>query len=203
MTGSNRERVGAAVREQRVVAIVRERSADAALERATALVDAGVRVVEVSLTTPDALGAIVELVGVAGERAVVGAGTVLDADDAERAIGAGARFLVAPTLSVAVIELAVAADIAVVPGAATPTEMLAAHRAGADFVKVFPASVWSPRALADLLAALPQLQLVPTGGVGLDTAPDWIRAGAAAVGMGSALSTAADLADLLPSLRVG
>ena len=122
---------------------------------------------EVSLTTPDALRAlIVELVGSRAGGAVVGAGTVLDTDDAERSIAAGARFLVAPTLSVAVIELAVAADIAVVPGAATPTEMLAAHRAGADFVKVFPASIWTPKAVEDLLAALPQLRLVPTGGVG-------------------------------------
>jgi 2-dehydro-3-deoxyphosphogluconate aldolase/(4S)-4-hydroxy-2-oxoglutarate aldolase len=197
---SNRESVGAAVREQRVVAIVREQSGSAALERGAALVEAGVRVVEISLTTPDALGAITELVGAAGDRAVVGAGTVLDTDDAERAIAAGARFLVAPTLSVPVIELAVAADIAVVPGAATPTEMLTAHRAGADFVKIFPASVWTPRAVKDLLAALPQLRLLPTGGVALDTAPDWIRAGAAAVGMGSALSTG-NLAELLRSLE--
>jgi 2-dehydro-3-deoxyphosphogluconate aldolase/(4S)-4-hydroxy-2-oxoglutarate aldolase len=197
---SNRESVVSAVREQRVVAIVRERSAAAALRRAVALVEAGARVVEISLTTPDALGAIAELAGVAGNRAVVGAGTVLDTTDAERSIAAGARFLVAPTLSVPVIELAVAADIAVVPGAATPTEMLAAHRAGADLVKIFPASVWTPRAVGDLLAALPQLGLVPTGGVTLDTAADWIRAGAAAVGMGSALS-ADTLADLLRSLR--
>ena len=196
---SNRESVGAAVREQRVVAIVREPSGAAALERAVALVEAGARVVEISLTTPDALPALTELVSRAGD-AVVGAGTVLDTDDAERSIAAGARFLVAPTLSVPVIELAVAADIAVVPGAATPTEMLAAHRAGADFVKIFPASVWTPKAVQDLLAALPQLRLVPTGGVSLATAPDWIRAGAAAVGMGSALS-AETLADLLRSLE--
>lgn len=196
---SNRQRVAAAVREQRVVAIVRERSGAAALERAVALVEAGARVVEISLTTPDALPALTELVSRAGD-AVVGAGTVLDTDDAERSIAAGARFLVAPTLSVPVIELAVAADIAVVPGAATPTEMLAAHRAGADFVKIFPASIWTPKAVQDLLAALPQLRLVPTGGVSLDTAPDWIRAGAAAVGMGSALS-ADTLADLLRSLE--
>ncbi len=196
---TNRELVGAAVREQRVVAIVRERSGAAALERAVALVEAGARVVEISLTTPDALPALTELVSRAGD-AVVGAGTVLDTDDAERSIAAGARFLVAPTLSVPVIELAVAADIAVVPGAATPTEMLAAHRAGADFVKIFPASVWTPRAVQDLLAALPQLRLVPTGGVGLDTARDWISAGAAAVGMGSAIS-AENLAELLRSLE--
>jgi 2-dehydro-3-deoxyphosphogluconate aldolase/(4S)-4-hydroxy-2-oxoglutarate aldolase len=101
---------------------------------------------------------------------------------------------------VPVIELAAAADIAVVPGAATPTEMLTAHRAGADFVKIFPASVWTPRAVKDLLAALPQLRLVPTGGVALDTARDWISAGAAAVGMGSALS-AENLAELLRSLE--
>jgi 2-dehydro-3-deoxyphosphogluconate aldolase/(4S)-4-hydroxy-2-oxoglutarate aldolase len=195
---SNRESVAAAVREQRVVAIVRERSGAAALERAVALVEAGARVVEISLTTPDALPALTELVSRAGD-AVVGAGTVLDTDDAERSIAAGARFLVAPTLSVPVIELAVAADIAVVPGAATPTEMLAAHRAGADFVKIFPASIWTPKAVKDLLAALPQLRLVPTGGDSPDTAPDWIRAGAAAVGMGSALS-ADNLADVLRSL---
>jgi 2-dehydro-3-deoxyphosphogluconate aldolase/(4S)-4-hydroxy-2-oxoglutarate aldolase len=179
---------------------VRERSGQAALERGAALVEAGARVVEISLTTPEALDAMTELVGVAGKRAVVGAGTVLDTEDAERSIAAGARFLVAPTLSLPVIELAAAADIAVVPGAATPTEMLAAHRAGADFVKIFPASVWTPRAVKDLLAALPQLRLVPTGGVSLDTAPDWIRAGAAAVGMGSAL-TAGNLAALLRSLE--
>jgi 2-dehydro-3-deoxyphosphogluconate aldolase/(4S)-4-hydroxy-2-oxoglutarate aldolase len=195
----NREQVRAAIAQQRVVAIVRERTGAAALERAVALVEAGARVVEISLTTPDALPAVEALARRAGS-AVIGAGTVLDTAAAEAAIAAGARFLVAPTLSIPVIELAAAADIAVIPGAATPTEMLAAHRAGADFVKIFPASIWSPRAVKDLLAALPMLRLVPTGGVALDTAPDWSRAGAAAVGMGSAL-TASTFADLRRSLE--
>ncbi|MFC4948210.1 bifunctional 4-hydroxy-2-oxoglutarate aldolase/2-dehydro-3-deoxy-phosphogluconate aldolase [Pseudonocardia sp. GCM10023141] len=196
----------AAVAEQGVVAIVRERSGPAALERAMALVDAGVRVVEVSLTTPDALPTITALAAAAGDRALVGAGTVVDVDQARQAVAAGARFLVAPVLCEQVIAYAAASGVGVLPGAATPTEMLAAHRAGADLVKVFPATTWTPRALADVLVALPHLRLVPTGGVGLADAPEWVRHGAVAVGIGSALTAAPGrdlrgvVADLVGSL---
>jgi 2-dehydro-3-deoxyphosphogluconate aldolase/(4S)-4-hydroxy-2-oxoglutarate aldolase len=141
---------------------------------------------------------------VTGDR-VLGAGTVLDATTARLAILAGARLLVTPTLVEDVIEVAQRYDVATVIGCSTPTEMLRATTLGADLVKVFPASLWSPRSLADVLAALPQLDLVPTGGISPDEAAGWISAGARAVGIGSGLTRgddpAARVSTLLSSVR--
>jgi 2-dehydro-3-deoxyphosphogluconate aldolase/(4S)-4-hydroxy-2-oxoglutarate aldolase len=180
--------VVSAIRAQRVVAIIRAESCARAVETGRALFAAGMRAVEVSLTTPGGLDAIAELNSYRPAPAYLGAGTVLTADKAAAAADAGATFLVAPNLDIAVIDQGHRDGLAVIPAASTPTEMLQAQAAGADLIKLFPASLWTPAALADVRAALPQLGLVPTGGVTLGTAPEWIRAGSVAVGLGSALS---------------
>jgi 2-dehydro-3-deoxyphosphogluconate aldolase/(4S)-4-hydroxy-2-oxoglutarate aldolase len=122
-----------------------------------------------------------------GDQCLIGVGSVLDAPTARAAVLAGADYIVSPTLKEDVIEMAHRYGKAVVPGALTPTETLSAWEAGADMVKVFPANHFGPRYFKDLLAPMPQLKLTPTGGVDLDTAADWLKAGAACLGVGSAL----------------
>ncbi|MFE3448835.1 bifunctional 4-hydroxy-2-oxoglutarate aldolase/2-dehydro-3-deoxy-phosphogluconate aldolase [Nonomuraea sp. NPDC059194] len=168
----------------RVIGIVRAPSAEIALSYGRRLACAGLTAVEVSLSTPDALGAVRAL----ASEAFVGAGTVLDASQAVMAIEAGARFLVCPALSTEVVRAGHRHGVPVVAGASTPTEIVAALEAGADLVKLFPAAQSSPGALRDILQALPQAPLVPTGGVSAATAPAWIAAGAVAVGMGDELT---------------
>lgn len=177
----------AEVTSQRVIGIVRAGSADDAYDAASRLADAGLRAIEVSLTTPGALTVVARL---AAERpaAVIGAGTVLDAAAASRAIEAGARFLVAPSCSPAVIATAHRHDVVAVPGVLTATELVTALESGADLVKLFPASALTPRVLGDLLGPFPHARLVPTGGVAVTEAAAWITAGAVAVGLGSALA---------------
>lgn len=193
------------ITESGVVGIVRTDSPERAVDLARQIWDAGVTAVEIALTTPGGLDAIAELNTDVPEGCVLGAGTVLDAAGARLAVQAGAQLLVTPTLVEPVIETARRYGAATVIGTATPTEMLHAQTVGADLVKVFPASQWTPRTLADVLQALPQLRCVPTGGVGPADAADWIRAGAVAVGIGSALTKGDDpatqVAALLESVR--
>jgi 2-dehydro-3-deoxyphosphogluconate aldolase/(4S)-4-hydroxy-2-oxoglutarate aldolase len=193
------------ITESGVVGIVRTDNPGRAVELAKQIWSAGVTAVEVALTTPGGLDAIAELNRDVPDGCVLGAGTVLDATTARLAVLAGARLLVTPTLVEGVIETAQRFGAATVIGTATPTEMLRAQTLGADLVKVFPASQWTPKTLADVLQALPQLRCVPTGGVGPSDAADWIRAGAVAVGIGSALTKGADpatqVAALLESVR--
>ncbi|WP_217493842.1 bifunctional 4-hydroxy-2-oxoglutarate aldolase/2-dehydro-3-deoxy-phosphogluconate aldolase [Humibacillus sp. DSM 29435] len=177
-----------AIATYRYIAIVRAPDADTAFVQTSALLSLGAGVVEISLTTPDALDAIRRVVR-AHPMALVGAGTVLDAVSAISAIRAGARLLVTPALHPEVIAAAGRYGVVVVPGCATPTEMLHAHELGAHAVKLFPARLWTPAALADVREALPQLHIVPTGGVSIDSVPAWLRAGAFAVGIGSALAS--------------
>ncbi|MEV2269690.1 bifunctional 4-hydroxy-2-oxoglutarate aldolase/2-dehydro-3-deoxy-phosphogluconate aldolase [Nonomuraea africana] len=183
----------------RVIGIIRASSADLAVSYGTRLAAAGLGAIEVSLSTPDALDAIGTLV--AQERdALVGAGTVIDPHQAVLAIEAGARFLVCPTLSTEVIRTGNRHGVPVVAGASTPTEIVAALEAGADLVKLFPASQSSPKALRDLLQALPHAPIVPTGGITSATAAEWIAAGAVAVGMGGEL-TRGEPEDTEPRVR--
>ncbi|MEP7330976.1 MAG: bifunctional 4-hydroxy-2-oxoglutarate aldolase/2-dehydro-3-deoxy-phosphogluconate aldolase [Terracoccus sp.] len=188
------------VAEHRVIAIVRAPDGETAFAQSNALLVAGAGVVEISLTTPDALDAIRRCVRV-HPSAVVGAGTVLDAASAVAAVRAGARLLVTPTLNADVIAAAGRYGVVVIPGCATPTEMLRAHELGAHAVKLFPARQWTPAAMADVREALPQLNIVPTGGVSIDSASQWLEAGALAVGIGSALTRAAT-DQMQKSLRV-
>jgi len=180
-----------ALRRHGVVAIVRTATPDKALENARLLLSSGLHVLEVAMTTPGALGVVEQLRAEAPE-ALIGAGTVTTVDRASAAIDAGAQFLVSPNLRTDVITLAGRHRVATIPGCLTPSEMLDAMEAGATAVKIFPAHLWTPAALKGMLEALPALPCVPTGGIGPDTAPEWVRAGALAVGIGASLTTAAD-----------
>ncbi|MET9291396.1 bifunctional 4-hydroxy-2-oxoglutarate aldolase/2-dehydro-3-deoxy-phosphogluconate aldolase [Streptomyces sp. NPDC003077] len=173
---------------QRVFAIVRSESYDEASATADTLLSAGITSLEISLTTPFALEAVTTLTRELGDDAVIGAGTVLDATSARMAVDAGARFLVSPSLDAEVIRTGHRYGIPVFPGVATPTEMVRAMELGADALKLFPASAHRPDWLRDVRAALPQAPVVPTGGVTIESAPEWIAAGAVAVGMGASLA---------------
>lgn len=188
------------IREQGIVAIVRsstEAEADRVVQQ---LLLSGLRAIEVSLVTPGALAVIRRAVAAAPEGVMIGVGTALTVDDVRSAAEAGARFVVSPIVHRGVIETSLDAGLDTLPGAATPTEALQAIEWGSTLVKIFPASLWSPAILREVLTALPALQTVPTGGVGLDSAADWIRSGAVAVGIGSALSRAADPAQVARQL---
>jgi len=152
-----------------------------------ALAAGGVRAIEVTTTIPGALDALAALKRSPIGQILLGAGTVLDAETARLAILAGARFIVSPTFSARVVELCHRYDVVAMPGAYTPTELVTAWEAGADLVKVFPAGGLGPGYLADLRGPLPQLRLVPTGGVTADNAGAFLAAGAVAVGVGGAL----------------
>ncbi len=176
------------IRSAGLIAIMRARSADQLLAAADALLAGGVRAIEVTFTTPDALGVIEGARARFGAAEVCfGAGTVLDPESARAAILAGAQFIVAPNLNPAVIALGRRYSVPVLPGAYTPTEIVAAWEAGAAMVKVFPADVGGPGFIRALRAPLPQIELVPVGGVTLANTASFVRAGAAAVGVGSAL----------------
>ena len=178
-----------------VIAIVRAPSADKFLPIGEALLAGGVIAVELTMTTPGALQAIEEGVRQLGERAVVGVGTVLDLATCRAAIAAGAEFVVTPICRTELVKAAHAADRPVMLGAYTPTEAQAAHEAGADFVKLFPADGLGPAYIKALRAPLPHLRIVPTGGVDANTAGAFIKAGCAALGVGSALVSAQILRD--------
>ncbi|MGP3987024.1 bifunctional 4-hydroxy-2-oxoglutarate aldolase/2-dehydro-3-deoxy-phosphogluconate aldolase [Streptomyces sp. 3N207] len=178
--------------EQRVFAIVRADSYEKATATADILLGAGLTSLEISLTTPYALDAISTLRRETGDDSVIGAGTVLDSASARLAVDAGARFLVSPSLDEEVIRTGHRYGVPVFPGITTPTEMVRALELGADGLKLFPASQYGPGWLRDVRAALPQAPVLPTGGVTVEAAPEWIAAGAVACGMGSALTEGED-----------
>lgn len=180
---AGRAEVVARIRTRRVVAILR---CDEPLRVGTAIIERGVDVVEVPLGVPGALSAISSLAA-SHPSALVGAGTVMTAQDAARALDAGARFLLSPVLRPEVVAAAHAGDAAAMPGAFTPTEIDACARAGADLVKLFPADRLTPADLRVLLAALPGVPMMPTGGISAANAAEWLAAGAVAVGVGGAL----------------
>jgi 2-dehydro-3-deoxyphosphogluconate aldolase/(4S)-4-hydroxy-2-oxoglutarate aldolase len=175
------------IRNTGVIAIMRARSSDQLLRAADAIREGGVCAIEVTMTTPGALRVIEEATGRYGRDVAFGAGTVLDPESARAAILAGAQFVVGPSLNPAVIELCRRYSVPVLPGAFTPTEIVVAWQAGADMVKVFPANLGGPGLIKALKAPLPQIELVPVGGVELDNVAEFIRAESAAVGVGSAL----------------
>jgi 2-dehydro-3-deoxyphosphogluconate aldolase/(4S)-4-hydroxy-2-oxoglutarate aldolase len=189
------------VRETGVIAIMRAQSSGQLIAAADAIRTGGVNVIEVTMTTPGALQVISEAKERYGQDVLFGAGSVLDAETARATILAGADFVVAPTLNLEVIALCRRYSVPVIPGCYTPTEMLTAWEAGADMVKLFPASVGGPALVKAILAPLPQLQIVPVGGVDLDTAAAFIQSGASALGVGSSLINqrlleAGDMAEL-------
>jgi len=170
-----------------VVAIVRFERAEQLVQVAQAIRAGGVNVIEFTMTTPNALKVIEESAQEFGEEVLLGAGTVLDPETARAAILAGAQFIVSPTLNPRTIEVCHRYSKVVVPGTLTPTEILTAWEWGADLIKVFPADFGGPAYIKAVLAPLPQVKLVPTGGVSLENTADFIKAGAVAVAVGSNL----------------
>ena len=176
------------LRDVGIIPIIRASSADVVVPVAEALLQAGLPVVEITMTVPNAIDAIGAVAKRFGGKVLVGAGTVTDAETARRAVDAGAVFIVTPCLVPEVIEAARNANVAVLPGALTPTEVFDAHRAGGDMVKVFPVqSVGGAAYLRALRGPFPDIPLVPTGGVTLDNIGEMFKAGAAAVGVGTEL----------------
>ena len=177
----------ARVTECGLVAVVRAPDPTHLVEVIRALADGGVTISEVTFTVPNALDVIRRAKKELGDRVMLGAGTILDPETARAAFLAGAEFLVSPTLNLDVIRMARRYDKLVFPGAFTPTEILAAWEAGADVVKVFPAEVVGPAFFKAMRGPLPQVKLMPTGGVDLTTAGEFLRAGAVCLGVGSQL----------------
>jgi 2-dehydro-3-deoxyphosphogluconate aldolase/(4S)-4-hydroxy-2-oxoglutarate aldolase len=170
-----------------VVAIIRAASSGELIDVVNALREGGLTCIEVTMTTPNALEVIRAAREQLGEAAAIGVGTVLDAETARAAILAGAQFVVAPITDIPTIELCRRYSVPVLPGALTPTEIVRAWQAGADFVKVFPTGSLGAQYLSDIRGPLPHIKIVPTGGITLENAADFIKAGASAVGIGSAL----------------
>jgi 2-dehydro-3-deoxyphosphogluconate aldolase / (4S)-4-hydroxy-2-oxoglutarate aldolase len=170
-----------------IIAILRASSSQALIDAAMALKDGGITAIEVTMTTPGALQTIEKASEKFTDEILFGAGSILDPESARAAILAGARFIVMPTTNLRVIELCRRYSTLVLPGAYTPTEIISAWEAGADMVKLFPASVGGPDMVRALLAPLPQVKLVPVGGIDIDNVASYIRAGAVAVGAGSSL----------------
>ena len=175
------------IRASGIIAIMRAKSSDQLIAAADAIRAGGVQVIEVTMTTPGALAVIAEARRRYGQEVLFGAGTVLDAETGRAAILAGGDFIVGPTLNLELIALCHRYSIPVIPGCYTPTECLTAWEAGADMIKLFPASTGGPEMIKAILAPLPQLQIVPVGGVDLSTAAEFIAKGAAALGVGSSL----------------
>lgn len=174
-----------------IVPVVRAASADEAVLAVEAIKAGGIAILEITMTVPGAVKVIEELATRYGDEAVVGAGTVLDQETARACIDAGANFVVSPSLNIPTIELCVSRSIPIFPGALTPTEVVTAWQAGADAVKIFPCgAVGGAKYLTSLKAPLPQVKMIPTGGISLTTAASFIEAGAFALGVG------ADLVDL-------
>ncbi|HEY2434386.1 MAG TPA: bifunctional 4-hydroxy-2-oxoglutarate aldolase/2-dehydro-3-deoxy-phosphogluconate aldolase [Vicinamibacterales bacterium] len=183
----SRARIAGDIERLGIVAVIRMK--DPAKLRAVfdALADGGVKAIEVTMTVPGAVDLIRQLAASLPAGVVLGAGTVIDVPTARAVIDAGARFIVSPVFRRDVVTTCLEHGIVAAPGCFSPTEILDAHDLGADIVKVFPATALGPQYIKDLRAPMPQLKLMPTGGVTLDNAGDWIRAGAVAVGVGSAL----------------
>ena len=170
-----------------VVAVIRMREPEKLMAVVDALGEGGVRALEVTMTVPGAIELIGQLAPTLPEGFVLGAGTILDAETARLAILAGAQFIVGPVFRPEVVAMCHRYDIAAMPGCFTPTEILAAWEAGADVVKVFPATALGPGFFKDVRGPLPQVKLMPTGGVTLENAGQWIAAGAVAIGAGTAM----------------
>lgn len=183
----NRSQITQKVIDNGAVAVVRLKDPDKFLKVAEALREGGLFSIEITLTVPNAFQLIERTVKEFGDNLFVGVGSVLNAESAQKAIDAGANYVVSPVFKKEIIETAHKSDIPAMPGCFTPTEMQIAHEAGADIIKVFPADVVGMAFFKAVKAPMPHLKMMPTGGVTLTNAGDWIKAGACAVGVGSAL----------------
>tara|TARA_B100001245_G_scaffold195214_1_gene153983 strand:+ start:1248 stop:1907 length:660 start_codon:yes stop_codon:yes gene_type:complete len=184
---SEREKIVSGIEAEGLVAIVRVRRPELTLPLAKALVAGGIRAVELTMSIPNALEAVRTIDRELGDKILLGVGTVIDDDTCRAAIDAGAKYIISPITRLSLVAAAHALDRPVMLGAYTPTEAQAAHEAGSDFVKIFPADTLGPSYIKSLLAPLPHLKIVPTGGVNLDTMEAYLAAGSAALGTGSAL----------------
>jgi len=184
---SEREKIVSEIEAEGLVAIVRVSRPELTLPLAKALVAGGVRAVELTMSIPNALEAVRTIDRELGDEILLGVGTVIDDDTCRAAIDAGAKYVISPITRPSLVAAAHALDRPVMLGAYTPTEAQTAHEAGSDFVKIFPADTLGPSYIKSLLAPLPHLKIVPTGGVNLDTMEAYLAAGSAALGTGSAL----------------
>ncbi len=175
------------IEECGIVAIIRANSSNELIEAAEAIRVGGVNVIEITMTTPDAFRVISEVSTRLGDAVLIGVGSVLDSETARAAMLAGAEFVVSPVTKPEVIEICNRYGKIVIPGAFTPTEILDAWENGADYVKVFPSSGVGPSYIKDIKAPLPQIPLIPTGGISAENAAEYITAGATALGVGSSL----------------
>ncbi len=175
------------IKDNGVVAIIRDAKEETILEIAQALKDGGVKTLEITVETPKVIPLIEKVSEEFKDDLIVGAGTVLDPETARAAIMAGAKFIFSPTVNVETIKMAKRYGVISIPGALTPTEILTAYENGADVIKVFPANVFGPKYLKDVHGPLPHIPLMPTGGIDLNNVADFIRAGGVAVGLGSSL----------------
>jgi 2-dehydro-3-deoxyphosphogluconate aldolase / (4S)-4-hydroxy-2-oxoglutarate aldolase len=190
----NKAEISKRIVEIGVVPVVRASSAAQAVAAAEAVCAGGISVVEVTMTVPGAVEVIAQLVKTLGSAVTVGAGTVLNADSARRCLDAGAQFLVSPGFDLETVKFACSQGVLMMAGALTPTEVITAWDAGSDFVKIFPCgNVGGAKYIKALKGPLPQIPMIPTGGVNLNTAAEFIQAGSAAVGVGGELVLAAAL----------
>ena len=183
-----KEQILSFITEIGIVPVVRTASAEGALRSIDAIYEGGIRAAEITMTVPGAIRALEKCADAFGDRLVLGAGTVLDPETARACMLAGAEFFVSPSLKLSTIEMAKRYSKVVMPGALTPTEVLAAWEAGADIVKVFPCgNVGGPKYIKALRAPFPHIEMIPTGGVNLETAGEFLKAGACAVAVGGEL----------------
>ncbi len=183
----NRREIVQKLEDSGIVAVIRLSGPENLDKIIDALARGGVRALEITMTTPNAVGIIRDISKTLSSDFLIGAGTVLSAEDAEAVIKAGAQFVVSPVFDPEIIKLAHLFDKAVLPGAFSATEIFAAWKAGADIVKVFPATAVGPQYFKDIHGPLPQVKLTPTGGVTIENAEEFIRCGAVCLGAGSAL----------------
>ncbi|MFH0992460.1 MAG: bifunctional 4-hydroxy-2-oxoglutarate aldolase/2-dehydro-3-deoxy-phosphogluconate aldolase [bacterium] len=183
----NREQTLSRIVSTGVVAVIRMKDAQKLKKVIEAVSAGGIKSIEITMTVPGAVEIIREISKSISTDVLIGAGTVVDKDTAKAVIDAGAAFVVGPILNLEVLQYCHDRDIAVMPGCFSPTEIFTAWKAGADIVKVFPATVLGPRYFREVRAPFPELRLMPTGGVSIDNVGDWIAAGAVAVGVGSDL----------------
>jgi len=183
----NKQKTLAQIEATKVVAVVRLQEAALFEPVALALYEGGVRAIEITMTVPGALAALEKAISNLPSEIIIGVGSVLNAKTTEKAVNAGAQFIVSPVTKKEILDACKTAEVAVMPGAFTPTEIQTAWEWGADIVKVFPADILGMKFFKGVKAPMPHLKLMPTGGVSLTNAAGWIQAGACAVGVGSAL----------------
>ncbi len=184
----NKETVLSFIRDVGIVPVVRTSSAESAIKAVEAIYEGGIRAAEITMTVPGAIQALEAVADRFGDKIVLGAGTVLDPESARISMLAGAEFFVTPSLKLATIEMVKRYGKVIMPGALTPTEVLTAWEAGADIVKIFPCgNVGGPKYIRALKAPFPQIEMIPTGGVNLETAGEFLKAGACAVAVGAEL----------------